>query len=155
MRAYLVQHGAAESKDVHPTRPLTKGGREDVERVAAFAARMGVEVHQIRHSGKTRAEGTAAILGNALSPAAGVVAVLGLAPRDDVRPVAQMLESESRSLMLVGHLPFMARLTALLVTGDAERSVLRFHQGGIVCLEREADRWLVAWALTPAMVAVG
>jgi phosphohistidine phosphatase len=66
-----------------------------------------------------------------------------------------MLGNESRPLMLVGHLPFMARLAAHLVTGDAERSVLRFHQGGIVCLEREDDRWLVAWALTPAMAAAG
>ena len=155
MRVYLVQHGAAESKAVDPTRPLTKGGREDVERAAAFAARLGVEVHQIRHSGKTRAEGTAVILGEALSPPAGVVAVPGLAPRDDVRPVARMLGNESQPLMLVGHLPFMARLAAHLVTGDTERSVLRFHQGGIVCLEREEDRWLVAWALTPELAAAG
>ena len=88
MKVYLVQHGQSEPESVDPARPLTAQGRQDAERVAAFAAGIGVEVRQIRHSGKTRAAQTAAIFGNALSPPGGVVAVSGLAPRDDVRPAA-------------------------------------------------------------------
>ena len=95
MKIYLVQHGEAESKSVDPARPLTARGRADVERVAAFAARLGVAVHQIRHSGKTRAGQTAECLGRALNPPGGVVAVPGLDPKDDVRPVAEALEREA------------------------------------------------------------
>jgi len=54
--------------------------------------------------------------------------------------------------MLVGHLPFLDRLTNLLVTGDAERSVVRFQMGGIVCLVREDQDWAVSWMVTPALL---
>jgi phosphohistidine phosphatase len=152
---YLVQHGSAEPASVDPTRPLTARGRRDVECVAAYAGRLALYVQQIRHSGKTRAEETAALLAHALSPSDGVVAVSGLAPKDDVVPVAGALEGEPRSVMLVGHLPFMARLAARLVTGDAERPAVQFRNGGIVCLTREDERWLVSWILTPEMARAG
>jgi phosphohistidine phosphatase len=151
MKIYLVQHGEAEPKTVDPARPLTAQGRQDVQQVAAFAARLGLEVEQIRHSGKTRAEQTAEILGEVLSPAGGVVTVSGLAPNDDVRPVAEALTRESQTVMLIGHLPFLARLVGLLVTDNPDRSVVQFRNAGIVCLTREEDGWLVAWILTPEM----
>jgi phosphohistidine phosphatase len=153
MELYLVQHGEAEPKSVDPARPLTARGRRDAGRVAAFVARLGLEVRQIRHSGKTRAEQTAAILGEALSPPGGVVPVSGLAPLDDVRPVADALLRESRPLMLVGHLPFLARLAGLLLTGDADRPVVQFRNAGIVCLVRDEDCWLAAWILAPEMAS--
>lgn len=53
--------------------------------------------------------------------------------------------------MLVGHLPFMERLTSTLITGSSERLVFKFQNGGIVCLDREADQpaWFIKWALMP------
>jgi phosphohistidine phosphatase len=88
VNVYLVQHGEAQPKDIDPARPLTERGREEAQRVASFAARLGLAVGQICHSGKTRAEQTAALFGEALSPPGGVVAVHGLASLDDVRSVA-------------------------------------------------------------------
>lgn len=154
MEIYLVQHGKAMLKDVDRTRPLSDEGRKEVGQVAAFAARMGLVVSQIRHSGKTRAEQTAVILGEMLSPSGGVVSASGLAPSDDVQPVADALGGESQPVMLVGHLPFLARLTGLLLTGDAGNQVVRFRTGGIVCLAREQGCWQVAWILTPEMARV-
>jgi phosphohistidine phosphatase len=151
MKIYLVQHGEAEPKSVDPARPLTARGREEVERAAAFAARLGVAVHQIRHSGKMRAEQTAESLGRALDPPGGVVAVPGMDPRDDVRPVAEALEREEQPVMLVGHLPFLARLAGRLLVGDEERTPVEFRYAGIVCLSYEEGRWRVAWAATPEM----
>jgi phosphohistidine phosphatase len=153
MEVYLVQHGEAMPKSVDRARPLSDQGRKEVGQVAVFAAKMGKTVSQIRHSGKTRAEQTAAILGEALSPAGGVVAVPGLAPLNDVKSIADTLENRSQPVMLVGHLPFMARLSGLLLTGDADNHVVRFRTGGIVCLSRD-DRWQVAWILTPEMAQV-
>ena len=170
MKLYLVQHGEAKSKAEDPQRPLTERGREDVARVAAFAAGAGLQVRQIRHSGKRRAEETASILAEYLSPAEGVVAIPGLAPKDDVYPIAKALSpslSPSRpalskveglggmkggAVMLVGHLPFLDRLVSLLVTGDAERSIVRFQKGGIVCLMREDESWAVGWMVTPDLL---
>ena len=153
MERYLVQHGAAKSEDEDPERSLTEQGAADVERVAAFAARIGLEVHQIRHSGKRRAEQTALILDRHLSPSEGTVALSGLAPKDDVEPIADALKKETRPVMLVGHLPFLDRLTNLLVTGKAKRSIVRFRNGGIVCLRGEGEDWAVAWIITPECIA--
>jgi phosphohistidine phosphatase len=154
MKLYLVQHGDAVPKSDDPARPLTERGREDVSRVAGFAQRAGVEVSQIQHSGKRRAEETAAILAEYLHPAGGVVALPGLAPQDDVDTVAELLSREAKSLMFVGHRPFMDRLAGLLVTGSRDRVVVRFEKGGIVCLERDPKTrtWSVRWAVTPDLI---
>jgi phosphohistidine phosphatase len=37
---------------------------------------------------------------------------------------------------LVGHLPHLARLAAMLISGDKERSVINFQMGGVVRLRR-------------------
>ncbi|MDY6876198.1 MAG: phosphohistidine phosphatase SixA [Chloroflexota bacterium] len=152
MKLYLVQHGEARSKADDPQRPLTERGREDVARVAVFAANTGCQVRQIRHSDKRRAEETASILAEHLSPAEGMVAIPGLAPKDDVRSTAATLQNETRPVMLVGHLPFLEHLASLLVTGDPDRSIVRFQMGGIVCLVREEKSWTVGWMVTPDLI---
>jgi phosphohistidine phosphatase len=154
MRVYLVQHGEALAEEQDPDRPLSDLGREHTKWVADVAARLGVEVAQIRHSGKTRAEETAEILGRALEPAEGVAAVSGLSPLDDVEPVGDELERGADSIMLVGHLPFMERMAGYLLTGDAEQPVIDFTNAGIVCLERHEERWQALWILTPEMAGI-
>jgi phosphohistidine phosphatase len=153
MKVYLVQHAEAMSKEENAERPITDAGRHATADVAILAAKMGVEVQQIRHSGKTRAEQTAQILAETLGPADGVMAMEGLAPLDDVEPVAIELAGQSNPVMLVGHLPFMERLASLLLTGNAERSVVRFTNSGIVCLARDKE-WYLPWAITPEIAAI-
>jgi phosphohistidine phosphatase len=154
MIIYLVQHGQAEPKERNPDRPLTVRGRQDTQAVADLAQRLGLEVRQIRHSGKTRAEETATILGEALGPADGVVAASGLGPLDDVKPVAKELSKVSQPVMLVGHLPFMQRLAGELIVGDSDSAPVKFQNSGIVCLTREDEDWQVAWIATPEMAGI-
>ena len=154
MKVYLVQHAEAKSEEEDPLRPLNDLGREHATWVADVAARVGVKVDQIRHSGKTRAQQTAEILGKALVPAEGVVAVSGLSPLDDVEPVAEELEEGWQTLMLVGHLPFMERLAGYMVTGDAHQPVIDFTNAGIVCLEKQDSRWQATWILTPDIAEI-
>lgn len=160
MELYLIQHGESKSEAEDPTRPLTDRGREEVRRIAAFATRLGLRAAEIRHSGKRRAEETALIFAEALSLTEKVKAVSGLAPNDDVRPVAESFRPEMGSVMLVGHLPFLSRLASLLLVGDPDKTIIRFRMGGIVCLSREESaessgvvpKWLVAWVITPELV---
>jgi phosphohistidine phosphatase len=154
MFVYLVQHGQAESKETNPERPLTARGRQDTQAVAALAKRLGLKVGQIRHSGKTRAQETATILGEALDPADGVVAASGLGPLDDVKPVAKELNEASQPIMLVGHLPFMERLTGELIADDSDSAPVKFQNSAIVCLTREDEDWQIAWIATPEMAGV-
>lgn len=155
MNVYLVQHAEAMPKEADPDRPLSQRGRRDTQQVAAMAARMGVEVSQIRHSGKLRAQQTAHILGEALSPREGVVAIKGLGPLDEVDPVANDLDVASEPVMLVGHLPFMARLIGELVAGDPDEAVVAVQKAAIVCLSDTEETWQVRWILTPEMAALG
>lgn len=153
MAIFLVQHGKSLPEEVDPKRHLSPEGVREVEGMAAWAQRHGLHVGRIVHSGKERARHTAELLASVLNPPGGVEQRSGLGPLDDPRPVVAWLEQEE-SLLLVGHLPFLSRLAALLVAGTPEPPVVSFTYGGIVCLERrdEGPGWLLAWAVTPAMV---
>jgi phosphohistidine phosphatase len=153
MELCLVQHGEAKPESEDPERPLTDRGEETVRRMAAWAAQVGLKVDQIRHSGKRRAEQTAALLAERLNPAKGVIAVDGLKPNDDVRPVAEAIPAEQGAVMLVGHLPHLSRLANLLLTGDPEGGVLRFRMAGIVCLSNQEGKWAVNWLMPPDLLS--
>ncbi len=59
-----------------------------------------------------------------------------------------------RDLMLVGHLPFMEKLAAYLLSGKENSRLVLFRYGAIVCLEQKEDQtWGVKWILTPEMTA--
>ena len=151
MIVYLVQHGEAKSESEDPQRPLTEQAIAAVRRMAEWAARAGVKPDEIRHSGKLRASQTATIMAEYLS-CARIGSAAGLAPNDDVRPLAQELNQCCHSLMIVGHLPFLSRLASYLLFGDTEHTPVRFQMGGIVCLERQEGRWCLLWAVTPGLV---
>jgi phosphohistidine phosphatase len=148
VKLYLVQHGQAEAEDADPKRPLTEQGVEDVGRVADYALeRLGVRPAQVLHSGKLRARQTAEIWGRRLN--VEVEQADALAPNDDPKGWVEQLDTETDDLMLVGHLPHLARLAGLLLTGDADRAVIRFAQGGLVGLERTDAGWVTSVVLPP------
>jgi phosphohistidine phosphatase len=149
MALYLAQHGKSLPKEKDPNKGLSEDGTREVERIALAARNYGVTPAAIMHSGKRRAQQTAAIFAGALDPPKGLEAVNGLAPLDDV--TALSVKSQE-NIMLVGHLPFMEKLTTYLTTGAAERpAVLKFQNGGIVCLDQDPDNhsWFIKWTLMP------
>ena len=148
---FLVRHGEATSKEEDPERPLTKVGRSNVVRIADWAATLRIRVDEIRHSGKLRAEQTAEIFSECLNAAPPRV-VSGLAPNDDVKPIGEELEREERTIMLVGHLPFLGRLAALLVAGDAERNVVSLDAGGLIGMCRTEDSWTAVCLMQPQLL---
>ncbi len=153
MRVYLVQHGEANPEEVDPERRLTEEGAEEVRQVARFLGSLNLALDALWHSGKTRAEETAGILASALS--AEPCRRDGVAPKDPVAPVQQAIIEAGGDLMIVGHLPFLGKLAALLVTGDEAMDVVSFQYGCVVCLERDdADACRVAWMLRPDLLRV-
>ena len=152
MRIYLVQHGEAIPEEIDPSRPLTAKGSGDVERMARFAHQASAQVPLIWHSGKLRAEQTAELLAKALQPSEGIQQVSGLAPNDPIEPVLEQLGVRQADLMIVGHLPFLAKLASTLLCGFPA-DIISFKPGGILCLERGEDRrWRLAWMATPELI---
>jgi phosphohistidine phosphatase len=153
MFVYLVQHAAAQKEAEDPKKDLTAEGRMEIENVSHHLKRLGVEVQQIFHSGKTRASSTAKILAWHLKPPAGVSEAEGLAPLDDPKVWADRLAVIAENVMLVGHLPHLAKLAALLMTGDQEKQVLNFQMAGAVRLKRlSPDQWTVDWMVLPEIL---
>jgi phosphohistidine phosphatase len=149
VRLYLVQHGEAKSEEEDAERPLTDRGVSDVRRVVRHVTAAGsVSVERIVHSGKTRARQTAAAWGEVLG--VPVEEADGLAPRDDPAIWATRVTAQAGDLMLVGHLPHLAKLAGLLVAGDPDRPIIGFRQGGLVGLEDGPAQWSVWLILPPA-----
>jgi phosphohistidine phosphatase len=149
---YLVRHGEAKPKDEDPERSLTAAGKDDVSLIATWAAATGSHVAAIQHSGKLRAQQTAQIFADHLPEAPAPQAVSGLAPNDDVEPIAEQLQSESGPIMLVGHLPFLERLASLLITGDADASLVTLDAGALLALAKNEDRWCVVCLMQPKLL---
>ncbi|MCL4503925.1 MAG: phosphohistidine phosphatase SixA [Deltaproteobacteria bacterium] len=153
MLLYLVQHAEAKSEAEDPQRDLAAKGLRDIQKTAAYLGKLKLPVRQILHSGKTRALSTARVLAEALQPPQGIAASDGLAPLDDAGIWAARLAEMPEDLMLVGHLPHLGKLAALLVSGDPEKAVVNFKMAGVVCLRRLAPgEWVVEWLIIPEVV---
>jgi phosphohistidine phosphatase len=153
MKLYLVQHGEAVSKDMDPDRPLSTRGETDVGNMGRFLALADVRAQKVLHSGKTRAEQTATILAEKLMPARPVEPVSGIAPNDPADAFVADLELWDQDTLVVGHLPFMARLVALLLCGDARREIVAYQPGSVVCLERDGSgNWCLNWMVRPELL---
>lgn len=154
MRLYLVQHGDAQPEAVSAERELTPQGRLDVERLADFLGGHGVRAARVYHSGKTRARQTAEILAARLAPEVTAEVFAGINPNDPVVPLAERVRGWTEDTVLAGHLPFVGRMAALLVTGREEPPVVAFLPGSAACLERDAaGRWAIAMMLRPDLLA--
>ena len=145
----LVHHGEAVSPAVEPSRPLSGRGLGEVALLADQAAARRVKPDVIWHSGKLRARQTAEAFWRACNPLAPFTATRGLLPDDPPIWMRDQLAGESRTIVLVGHMPHLPRLLRLLVTGDADNPTVNFPQHGCVALEEHGVRWKELWRLEP------
>ena len=150
MTLYLVQHGLCVEKEIDPNRGLSVEGRTTIIQVAQTASNAGVIVSTICHSGKLRALQTAEIFSEHLKTDK-IEQIKGLSPLDNVEEFSNQLPFAEKT-MIVGHLPFMERLTSYLVTGNSEHTIVKFQNAGIVCLDQDkANNWHVKWTIMPVI----
>jgi len=153
MFLYLVQHGDAKKEEEDPARPLSDKGIEDVKKVASFMFRLKITVEEVLHSSKLRARQTAEIIADSLNITKGVSETEGLAPLNEPILWAEKLKTKTHSLMLVGHLPHLGKLSSFLLSGDKEKSIIAFKMGCVVCIKRDdAETWTLQWMITPEIV---
>ena len=152
-KVLLVRHGQSTSTMDNPQRPLAIPGRQHAEHVASWLDECGYSVEEILHSSKLRARQTAKIFGARLGVHAGHVReVSGLKPNDDPAPMAETLETDRRSIMVVSHLPLLNRLASLLLSGDPELLQCQFSDAGVVILAGVAGGWRIEGVVGHQMI---
>lgn len=137
MDLYFLRHGEADWPNwdkPDDERPLTKPGKEEMKKVAAFLSRLGVSLNQIVTSPLPRAEQTAKIVAKALNLELRVD--WGLAPGFGTSELKELLEEyPGESIMVVGHEPdFTETISAL--TGAS----LKLSKAGLALVDLNADR---------------
>jgi phosphohistidine phosphatase len=154
MKLYLVRHGDATHLAEEGGRPLSQEGLKEVSIVSKFLGQHPIEIDQIYHSGKLRAEQTANELARAIQPKPSIAVLSGLLPNDDVKPISLYCNDWQKNTMLVGHLPFMGKLASKLLFEKGEADCIHFQTAAVLCLERAAAfRWYINWFLFPSLIA--
>ncbi|MEW6413203.1 MAG: phosphohistidine phosphatase SixA [Candidatus Zixiibacteriota bacterium] len=153
MNLYLVQHAEAKRDTEYPRRPFSEGGYAEIEKTAKWlATKLRPSINVIFHSGKLRAQQTAEVLADYLNPPGGIKPADSLEPNADPAVWAEQLVSMSENVMLVGHLPHLSKLTSRLLCGDESRSIVEFHNAGVVCMSRDQEnQWVIRWILVPGL----
>ncbi len=148
MTIFLVQHGICLSKDKDPEKGLSEQGIEDTKKIAQVAKAYKIQVSKITHSGKKRASQTALIFNDTFGLKNSCRQIKGINPLDNVKAFANEINPTS-NIMVVGHLPFMERLTSFLITSSENIRLFKFQNSGIVCLDYEDGNWFIKWTLNP------
>jgi phosphohistidine phosphatase len=149
MNLYLIQHGLSLPEEQDPKRPLSPEGEEQTQKIAEFLKARKIKVDCIWHSSKLRAIQTAQIISESL-PCPEIHERNDLNPLDSVSKFPEEIKSLNKNLMIVGHLPFLEKLAALLLTGTEGYKIIAFKNSGIVCLEC-TDAWKLAWIVAPEL----
>jgi len=160
LRLYFLRHGKAlaraEWDDDDDLRPLTPEGADEVERVGATLAAMGVRPDLIVSSPLARAWRTAELAAAALGMSGEVVADERLAHGLDVRALKALVADHQPqgSIMLVGHEPDFSVVIGAL-TGGA-RVVCK--KGGLARVDVDGHglgAGELVWLLPPSLLARG
>lgn len=151
MKLYLVQHGIQNEPEVDPEKGLSYKGVNDIQNLGAFLQGTKISVPEIYHSPKKRARETAEILAEALDDAA-LKEIENITPMDPVDPLADEVNARDKDLMVVGHLPYLGKLSGKLLADDENADMVAFEQGGCAILEKEDGKWRLGSMITPDMV---
>ena len=123
MKVFLLQHGDALPAEEDSERPLSERGVAQAKRAAEFLKKMPFYPDVIFHSDRKRSSETAEIICFVLG---GVRMELrgGLNPNDDVAGIMHEIVAADRSIMLVGHQPFLGRLASALLGASGKKGSL-------------------------------
>jgi len=105
------------------------------------------------HSGKLRAIQTAELLANAIAPGVELDTSGIINPNDNPKEFDRQNESRDRDTLVVGHLPFMAKLVSHLIIEDENRLITAYQPGSVVCLELNSNAdWRMNWMIRPELL---
>ncbi|MCK4519050.1 MAG: phosphohistidine phosphatase SixA [Candidatus Omnitrophica bacterium] len=151
MKLYLIQHGLFLPEDVDPQKALSEEGREETLKIAKFLKTKNIKATVIWHSKKLRSVQTAKILFEHI-PNTETQERSDLNPLDAVDKFPEEIRRMNNDLIIVGHMPFLQRVSSLLLAGAQDFDLVSFRYSGVLCLER-IENWRIAWFVTPDIVS--
>jgi phosphohistidine phosphatase len=137
MDLFLIRHAIAQDRRPglpDAERQLTASGRERFEAVVEQLRRAGLRFDRVYHSPWTRAVQTAELLSPLNAGSLDASEELAMAPEAGFFSALQ-----GDSIACVGHEPWMSDAVALLTTGQAQGTWLRFKKGGVAWLSGEPE----------------
>ncbi len=153
MKLYLVRHGQALDESQDALRHLTEKGSLDAQKTAEFLKKAQIKIDAIFSSKKARSIQTAEIIAAELLPAGKVEQIDGISPNDSAEAFLESIEFNAKDIMIVGHLPFLAYLTSLLLSSDELRVKIFYSTCSVVCLEQTGRQaWQLAFAVNPNLL---
>jgi phosphohistidine phosphatase len=146
MRLCLVHHSQAVGAEIDPQRPLSTEGRDHATRLAGRVKERGFVPAVIWHSGKLRARQTAEAFLVACNPFAEFKMIRGVRPDDPPEILRDALMTETRDLIVAGHIPHLTAWLELVVPSSAA-----FPLHGAVALQTDDDgqTWVEVWREEP------
>jgi phosphohistidine phosphatase len=141
-KLYLIRHGQAESKRVHPDidRNLDDEGRDEVARTAHEMVKKNIKPSLIISSYANRALQTATIVAETIGYKPADIALESDIYYTDVQTLFEILhrqEDKYESILLAGHNPSISQLAGIL---SGEYNDL-MPTGGLVAFETDSDTW--------------
>lgn len=153
MRLYLMRHGDSLDSQIDAIRPLSPKGRKETAALGQFLSKLNLSLDKIIHSGKLRAKETAEIMAQHLNFTHSIETQKGLDPLDEVIAFANELDNYSENILVVGHLPFVNRLTSFLTTHNENFLLTDFETSTILCLERlQSGHWHIIFMMSGTFV---
>ena len=149
MYLYLMRHAQAKQKVEDPQCGITPKGEKATGQMADYFKKLQPRVREIWHSDKLRARQTADIMASRLGLREKLIEKPELSPMSDIFKIIEQLNPIENNLMIVGHLPHLARISSMLLSGDQEAEQIRFSNSAIVCLQREKQLWQLVWMVVP------
>ncbi len=161
MELYILRHAIAVARQAAANgsdeeRPLTDQGAAKLRRVVRGMKALGLSFDRILTSPYLRALQTAEIVAAEMGLPKKVERTAHLAPEGDPRALMALLQSrrgEQRSVLVVGHEPYLSELISVLVSGSTGPAVT-MKKAGLCKLTLEAPRYgrcaRLEWLLAPA-----
>ncbi len=139
MEIYILRHGlAGEASEWAPKpdwqRPLTEEGRKKIKKIAKFLKRADVDFDRILTSPYLRAKQTAEIVAKSLKLEKKLSLRQTLASEASPKSFAHALGRQGcywRSVLVVGHEPFLSQLISLWVAGNTDAISVTLKKGGL------------------------
>ncbi len=159
MDLYIVRHAIAVERGspAYPwddDRPLTPEGMHKFRLAARGLARLDVEFERILASPLTRAQQTAEILRDALSPDLDIDSTPHLKPSAEFADgLAAVAALGADSVAVVGHEPHLSGFASYLLAGPSATATLTFRKGAAALIrfpeEIAPGMGMLEWLIQP------